>query len=201
MRKQLIPFIAATLSAACVLTSPGAAFANPTFSFAASGSNMLNISDFTVETYASGLQIANIGDATRTGDTFGFPIVGGAVDAESIDLESVSVGGMKITNGKDVITLDAPIVNTIGSQPIMTFLVTVNGTLQGRYEVFNLKVPAYPKPQTLSVGETVKAANIMVSLNAQGATLFNSTLGTNFTAGQSVGTLKVKTVLSKKLPG
>jgi hypothetical protein len=201
MKKQLLSFIVASLTAASVLTPFVASLAAPTFSFDSTGAAILNIGDFTVATYASGLEISNIGSAARSGVTFTFPVVGGAVDADTIDLESISLGGLKFTNGTDVVVLDLPIVNTAAAQPIMTFLVTVNGTIEGRYAMFNLKVPNYAKPQSLKPGEKVHAANILVTLSQDGATLFNMTLKTTFTSGLSVGTLKVKSALAAKLPG
>jgi hypothetical protein len=200
MRKTLLPFAAATLTAACFVLPPSEALASPSFTFEATGANTLDIIDFTVVTYESNLTISPIGTAMRTGQTYTFPIVSGVVDAQTIDLEAISTGGMDISNGKEVVTLDSPIVDTTLGQPVMSFQVTVNGTLKGRYDMFDLKVPSYAKPQNLAAGESVKAANITVSLSPLGATTLNKALGTTFSNGLNVGTLKVKSVLNKKLP-
>ena len=183
MRKPSIRLGATILAAASLLICPHPAFTAPTFGFNAAGLATLNIDDFTVETYASNLTIENVGSATKNGGTYTFPIVGGAVDAGTVVLEAIMTGGMRFNNGADVVTLDEPIVNTTASPAIMTFLVTVNGNLQGRYAIFNLKAPNYAKPQSLAAGKAFKAPNISVSLSPAGANLFNNSLGTHFAAG------------------
>ena len=88
-----------------------------------------------------------------------------------------------------------------GSQPIMTFLVTINGKLEGRYAVFELKVPSYAKPQDLAPGEPFVAGNIVATLSSAGADVLNSAFSTSFAAGQAAGTVKVRSVIGGKLPG
>jgi hypothetical protein len=202
MRKQLIPYFAATLTAACFLADPIGAFSAPTFIFDASGATRLNASSFAVAASSIGLTVSAFGSATGTSaDVFSFPIIGGAVDAETIVFEAVNVGGIKIEGNGKVVTFNSPIVNTVASQPIMTFLETVDGNLKGRFEIFDLKVPDYPKPQTLKPGGKVHAGSIVVTLSAEGASVINATFGTSLTAGQPVGTLLVKGVLGQKIPG
>jgi hypothetical protein len=201
MRTPLIRLGTAVLAAASLVACPVPAFTAPTFGFNAAGLATLNITDFTVETYASNLTIESVGNATKNGAVYTFPIVGGAVDAQSIIIEAVTAGGMRFTNGSSVVTLDEPIVNTTASPEIMTFLVTVNGSLQGRYAIFALKAPNYAKPQALSAGKAFKAPNITVSLSESGANIFNTALGTHFQTGLSVGTLKLKATVGAKLPG
>jgi hypothetical protein len=191
MRKPVILLSAAILAAASIVICPRPAFTAPTFGFNAAGLATLNIGDFTVETYASSLTIESVGSATKSGVIYTFPIVGGAVDAGSVVLEAVGAGGMRFTNGTSVVTLDEPIVNTTASPEIMTFLVTVNGSLQGRFAIFTLQAPNYAKPQALSAGNLFKAPNITVTLSEVGAKVFNTTLGTTFATGLSVGTLKL----------
>jgi hypothetical protein len=190
------------LAAATLVLCPSPAFTAPTFGFNAAGLVTLNISDFTVETYAQNLTIESVGSAAKQGGViYTFPIVGGAVDAGTIILEAIMAGGMRFSNGKGVVTLDQPIINTASGQEIMTFLVTVNGSLQGRYSVFTLKAPNYMKPQALGAGKPFHAPNITVALSETGANIFNTSLATRFEAGLSVGTLKVKTTIGAKLPG
>jgi hypothetical protein len=201
MKNRPIQFMAAMAAAVSFLAQPGVLLAAPTYFFATTGDNVLNIGDFTVATYESGLTISPFGDATRTGQTYMFPIIGGAVDAETVLLESVSTGGMRFSNGTEVVSLNSPIVNTTASQPIITFLVSVNGNLQGRFAIFNLKVPNYAKPRTFTLAEKVNFTNISVTLGEEGATILNNALKTNFMVGLEVGTLKVKMAIGQKIPG
>jgi hypothetical protein len=201
MRKQFIPLLAAGLAVASLLTAPVAAFAAPTFIFDSSGNTTLNIEDFTVSIYTYNIHASKIGSATtQSGTTYTFPVIGGAVDSATIQLEAVNVGGMKFQNGTDTLALNSPIVNTTGSQAIMTFLVTINGNLQGRYALFDLKTPDYAKPQSLANGDAVHANNIRVTLSQVGANTFNSTFNVNLPVGTTVGTLKIKSTLGQKLP-
>jgi hypothetical protein len=201
MRKQLIPLLAASLTVASLFASPGAALANPSFVFDATGYNTLDISDFTVAIYASNVFSSKFGASTiKTGTTYSFPIIGGGVDAENIILEAVSVGGVKFKNETSVVTMSSPIVNTTADQPVMTFLVTVNGNLQGRYDMFNLKVPKYAKPQALAVGDAFQAGNMTASLTQAGANILNNTFHTALINGTPVGTVKVKGVIGQQLP-
>jgi hypothetical protein len=202
MRKQLIPY-AAGLTAACLLSLPGGALAAPTFVFDAVGFNKLDTGGLATAAAALGVDISAFGGATFiNGTTFEFPIIGGAADVETVIFESVSVGGFKLVKGSKVVTFNSPIVNTTETQPIMTFLITINGNLQGRYDLFDLTVPAYVKSQPLKSGSKVHASGITVALSQTGAAILNAAFDTTaFTAGPRVGTLMVKSVLGQKIPG
>ncbi len=201
MKYRPIQFIATIAAAASFLVQPGAALAAPSYFFEASGGkNVFNIGNFTVSTYNSGLTIMPFGSASRTGQVYSFPVTDGAVDAGSVVLESVSTGGMRFSNGTDIVALTSPIVDTITNPAVITFLVTVNGNARGRLALFDLTVPDYAKPRVFTVGEAVTFTNITVSLSETGATILNNALKTNFLTNLNVGTLKVKITIGQKLP-
>ena len=200
MRKLLPPLFAAALSAACFLIQPGAAQASPSYDLDYAGSNKLGIDSLAGSGSASDLQFIPFGiTGVINSTTFSFPIVGGAVDSATIILEAVSVGGFSVTDGVNFVTLTSPIVNTTGNPAIMTFLVSIDGNLQGRFTMFDLQVPSQ-SGQQLGGGAKVKIGGIAVTLSQEGATILNTAFSTGFTANQAVGTLKVKAVSGTKLP-
>lgn len=199
MKKQFLPFLGAVLAVVC-LVAPQAAQASPSYFFADAGSNKLDVTDLASAAVSLNLTVTPFGSTkVKNETTFSFPIIGGAVDAGTFILESVSVGGFLVTDGTNEVTLNSPIVNTTSSQPIMTFLVTVNGNLQGRFAIFTLEVPT-TTPGALAAGDKVKISGIAALLSPYAANTLNSTFGTSFAAGQAAASLTVKGVVGGVLP-
>jgi hypothetical protein len=82
----------------------------------------------------------------------------------------------------------------------MTFLVTLDGTLQGRFAVLNLASPT-PSAADLTVGEAVKIKGITATLSQAGAQLLNQAFSTSaFSAGTTVGAVTVRAVIGGPIP-
>jgi len=126
--------------------------------------------------------------ATLNGAVANFPVTGGAVDADTAKGEIDHSGGLTFTAGSTVVTISNFDITYLGGAPVLTGIVTANGTLLGRYGLFNVAAKAsLPlKPQN---GFYVYLPNVELTLTAGGASLLNGAFGvTAFTAGLPIGT-------------
>lgn len=185
----------------CLLARPQFASASPSYYLAEAGSNKLDISSLVAVAPTFGLTVTAFANTKEiSSGVYKLPITGGGVDAADLAIETVSQGGFNVANGTNSITFSAPIVNTIGSQAIMTFLVTLNGTLQGRFTLLNLASPT-PSAVDLTVGEAVKIKSIAATLSPAGAQFLNQAFNTTaFSAGTPVGDVTVRAIIGGPIP-
>lgn len=124
----------------------------------------------------------------------GFPVTGGAVDLDTALGQILHSGGLTLTAGKTEVTLQSFIIDTTGSKPVITGLVTVNGTLQsfGRVPLFDLALPSGLTLPLKPVYDQINLEGVGVTLDATAAGALNSVFGvTAFTAGFNIGTADV----------
>jgi hypothetical protein len=185
----------------CLLARPQFAAASPSYYLAPTGSNKLDLSKLAALAPTFGITVKAFANTKEVSPgVFKLPIVGGGFDAADSVIESVSTGGFNISNGTSSITFSAPIVNTIETQPIVTFLVTLDGTLQGRFALLNLASPA-PAAVTVAAGDAVKVKPTAATLSDGGASFLNQAFGTTvFTSGTAVGTVTVRAVVGGPIP-
>lgn len=124
----------------------------------------------------------------------GFPVTGGAIDLDTALGQILHSGGLTLTAGKTEVTLQSFIIDTTGSKPVITGLVSVNGTLQsfGRVPLFDLALPSgLTLPLDPKYGE-LGLEGVGVTLDAAAAGALNSVFDvTAFTAGFDIGTANV----------
>ncbi len=122
-----------------------------------------------------------------------FPFLDGAIDAANAEGEIIHGGGLSLAGGSTKVTLTDFIIDTTGSQPVLTGLATLNGSVVGRLPLFNLALPGLALPLAPDASGKIVVRNVVVALTAQAASALNSAFNvTAFSQGQSVGTAKVR---------
>lgn len=122
-----------------------------------------------------------------------FPIVGGRIDAATARGEIPHSGGLKLTKGATQVILTDFIIDTAGTAPRLTGIVTANGSIVGRIPLFNLALPAISLPLTLPPGpEILLVEGSRMSLTQDAATALNGVFGTTaFVPGFEIGIASV----------
>jgi hypothetical protein len=137
------------------------------------------------------LSKAFLGDVTAAGATvttfagpqlfqnqIAFGISTGQVNLENADAQIVHNGGFTLTAGTKQVSVDSLIATTFGVQPVVTGLVTANGHLVGRLNIFDIalgsdvKLPLAPKNGDFYLG-------LSWNLDPQAASEINDALGTS----------------------
>lgn len=184
----------------CLLAGSQFADASPSY-YLSAGFNKIDLSQLAALAPTYGITVTAFANTKEPSPgVFKLPVIGGGIDAADSALESVSTGGFNLANNTKSVTFSAPIVNTIGTQAIMTFLVTLNGTLQGRFTLLNLSSPD-ANSLNLTVGEGVKIKNIVATLSPSGAAFLNQAFGTTaFSGGTAIGLVTVRAVVGGLIP-
>jgi hypothetical protein len=135
-----------------------------------------------------GVTPSPLSPASLSGATANFPVTGGAVDADTAKGEIDHSGGLVLTAGSTVVTLSNFDITYLSGAPVLTGIVTANGTLVGRYALFNLAVdaslPIQPKNDFY-----VYLPGVKLTLTSGAANLLNGAFGvTAFTGGIPIGT-------------
>lgn len=176
-----------------------------TFAFAAS---IASAQTYTVESgkttvalnsgFVAALQSLNLTPGVVSPTTFvrgqaDFPVVAGALNLNNLRGEVLHSGGLTLAHAKARVRLQSYIIDTTGSKPVITGLVTVNGKLVGRIPLFDLQLPAgikFPLMPNEAGGLWLKG--LAVSLDSTAASALNSVFGvTAFQGGFKIGTATV----------
>lgn len=133
--------------------------------------------------------------------TADFPITGGAIDLDTAEGNILHSGGLTLTAGGITVKLQSFIIDTTGSSPVITGLVSAQGKLVGRIPLFDLAVPSGITPLKPQYGFVLNLDGIPVTLDAQAATALNTVYDvTAFKGGLSIGTANVSAVLDVPRP-
>ncbi len=128
--------------------------------------------------------------ARRGGVFISYRIPGGAVDAgDGFRGDIFHVGGLSLTAGETSVGLLNFVIDT-QDEPVLTGLVTVNGSLVGRVPLFNLDSIA---PHVARNGR-VTISGVGVTLTDVAASALNGIFGIDaFVEGADIGTALVRT--------
>ena len=132
-----------------------------------------------------------------------FPISGGAFDLTDLKGEILHSGGFTLSEGTTDVSVSDLIITTPASTDTTTLatvsaLVTVNGTFQGRVNLFNFDLTGVTAPFSLPHNKKIALKNLSLTLTADGATALNTAFGTTtFTADTVVGTASINAITSK----
>jgi hypothetical protein len=126
-----------------------------------------------------------------------FPITGGAIDLETGRGQLLHSGGLTLTAGKTEVKLQSFIIDSTGSEPVITGLVVEDGTLVGRVSLFKIH---YPGGITLPLKPNhgvLKRDDLGLSLTATAASALNAAFHvTALSAGVDIGTADVDSILA-----
>jgi hypothetical protein len=123
-----------------------------------------------------------------------FPITGGRIDAANARGQIPHSGGLTLTKGETRVNLTDFIIDTTGTAPVLTGIVTANGSIVGRIPLFNLALPAgITLPLVLPPGpEILLIEGNRMTLTQEAATALNGVFATTaFPAGFDVGIASV----------
>jgi hypothetical protein len=120
------------------------------------------------------------------GATVNFPITGGAVDLATGIGQLTHSGGLTLTAGSTVATLQTFIIDSTGRMPVVTGLVVVDGKMIGRLPLFDISAPQ-------GTMAPLHLENGMLNLNGFGLTL-------DSTAASALNTVFHITALKGGLP-
>ncbi len=126
-----------------------------------------------------------------------FPITGGAIDLDSGRGQLLHSGGLTLKAGKTEVKLQSFIIDSTGSEPVITGLVVEDGKLVGRIPLFKIY---YPDGLSLPLKPdhgVLKGDNLGLSLTSTAASALNAAFHvTALSAGFDVGIADVEAILA-----
>lgn len=136
-----------------------------------------------------GVKPGTVDPSKLRGGSVNFPVTGGAIDLKSIKGEIIHSGGLTLTAGQSQVRIQAFIIDTTGTAPVLTGLVTVNGALLGRVPLFDINL----------AGGSINAnhgmltiTGVTLTLDKTAAAALNQVFNVKaFTPGFPIGTAKV----------
>ncbi len=119
-----------------------------------------------------------------------FPITAGAIDAGTIKAEIDHAGGLSLSAGATKVELTDFIIDLTGAKPVLTGLVTVDGSLLTRLPLFDLNLAA----STVKAQDgRVAVTDVAVTLDAGAASALNGVFHiAALSGGLAIGTAKVQ---------
>ena len=181
-----VPLVALALSA-----SSNFACAQNTQTIEGGRTNVALASSFVAALGTLDVTPGTVGPTQLKNGVVNFPVIGGAIDLDTAAGQILHSGGLTLTAGQTVVTLQSFIIDTT-STPVITGLVSVDGKLVGRLPLFDLALPS---------GLTVplKPANGQLLLKGVGVTLDSAAAGalnsvfkvSAFKGGFGIGTAQV----------
>jgi hypothetical protein len=127
-----------------------------------------------------------------TGATARFPISTGQIDLATAHGEIVHSGGLNLKSGNTTVTLSDFVIDTTGSAPVLTGLVTANGDLVARLPLFDITLTQAPVIKNYGVAGQVIISGAALSLTTAGATALNQAFNvTAFSQGIPIGNASV----------
>ena len=125
-----------------------------------------------------------------------FPITGGAIDLDTGRGQLLHSGGLTLTAGKTEMKLQSFILDSTGSEPVITGLVVEDGKLVGRVSLFRISYPYGISLPLKPDHGVLKGDDLGLSLTSTAASALNAAFHvTAFSAGFDVGTADVKAIL------
>jgi hypothetical protein len=125
-----------------------------------------------------------------------FPITTGEIDVGTLKAEIDHAGGLSLTAGGAHVQLTAFVIDLTGTTPVLTGLVTVNGSLLGRFPLFDLDLA---HSSVSAKDELVKVSNVAVTLTDAAAGALNGVFNiTALSQGLAIGSATVRAHLEGK---
>jgi hypothetical protein len=126
-----------------------------------------------------------------------FPVRNGQLDTANLKGEIIHEGGLRLTNGTAAVDLLNFIIDTSGSNPVLTGFVRVNNSAIGRIPLFSL---ALRDPAVSRFGRFLNLNNVTVTLRPEAAAALNDVFNTRALSSSTlVGTAAVNSRLTFSL--
>lgn len=200
-KKSLVRMFALAL----VLPLAGAmAFAQQTRTLNGGFTTVTLSSSFVSALNTLGVTTGTVNPSELEGGMVSFPVVGGALDLSSAAGNILHSGGLTLTAGSTVVTLQSFIIDTT-STPEITGLVSVNGKLVGRLPLFDIMLPPGFTTPLMPTGIMLQLKHVSLTLDFQAAKALDGAFGIGTTlegsypsAPVSIGTANVVMFLATK---
>lgn len=179
------------------LITLGAALHAQTYSVESGKTSVTLSSSFVTALKDLGVTPGTIGPTTISTGVATFPAVAGAVDVNNLKGQILHSGGLTLADSKARVRLQSYIIDTTGSSPVVTGLVTVNGIIMGRMTLFTIKLPSgITFPLKPTNGDMLSLSNVNLSLGSSAADALNKVFNvTSFMSGMKIGTAKLSLTL------
>lgn len=157
------------------------------------GSTTVTLShDFAMALEDLGVSQGSIRPTEHESYNVNFPVTGGEIDLNTAKAQILHSGGMTFKAGGTEVDLSSFIIDTTGSTPMITGLITVNHALWGRVTLFDLTLPAGVKVPLTAPNGRLALPGVGVTLDATAATALNQIYKVSaFKAGFNVGMANV----------
>lgn len=184
--------VARTLSLVLALSFTAALHAQ-TYTVESGKTSVTLSSGFVSALKTLGVTPGTIGPTTISNWVATFPAVAGAVDVNNLKGQILHSGGLTLADPKARVRLQSFIIDTTGSSPVITGLVTVNGIIMGRMSLFNVHLPSgITFPLKPTNGDMLALSNVTLTLNSAAADALNKVFSVSaFSGGLKIGTAKV----------
>jgi hypothetical protein len=118
-----------------------------------------------------------------------FPVVGGAIDLDTGVGQVFNSGGLTLTSGNTQIVLQSFMLDTASGLPVITGLVSVNGSVVGRVPIFDLQMDdGLALPLTPQKIGQLSLDGVNLSLDSAAANAINNALnGSAVSGGIEIG--------------
>jgi hypothetical protein len=138
-----------------------------------------------------------------TGTDANFPITGGALDLSSGKGQVLHSGGLTLTYGMKVVVLQSFILDTTNlSKPVITGIVSANGTYLGRMTIFDLTLPPGTSLPLNAPHGFLKLTGFGVTLDSGAASALNYIFNvTVIKGGMPIGTASAEGLLRPPTAG
>lgn len=145
-----------------------------------------------------GVKIGYDHPAVVSGATATFPITSGVIDLKTSAGTLLHSGSLTFDAQSDAtkVSLQAFVISTASKPAVLSAEVVVNNAVWGRYNVFDLMLPAGTTLPLKPTGNTLWLKGVKLTLDPSMSSMLNKVYGVSqFTPGFDVGTANVSAVV------
>jgi len=144
-----------------------------------------------------GVKIGYDHPAVVSGATATFPIVSGVIDLKTSAGTLLHSGALTFdASNATKVSLQAFVISTASKTPVLSGEVVVNNAVWGRYNLFDLTLPAGTTLPLKPTGNTLWLKGVKLTLDPSMSAMLNKVYGVSqFTPGFDVGTANVSAVV------
>ena len=131
-----------------------------------------------------GITLGTVNPSGLDNGVASFPVTGGAIDLDTGAGQVLHSGGLTITAGNSQVIVQSFIVDITSGIPVITGLVSVNGSVLGRLPIFDLRMDdGLALPLTPQKIGQFTLDGVDLSLDSAAANAINSALNTDALSG------------------
>lgn len=190
MKLRIVSLCAAAILALLAVNAPAQHAAT-----AYSGATDVTLSGTLLTSLTSlGVKVGFDHPAMVSGATATFPVVSGVIDLTTSAGSLLHSGTLTFdaTSNATKVSLEAFVISTASKPPVLSGIVVVNNAVWGRYNLFDLTLPAGTTLPLKPTGNTLMLKGVKLTLDPSMSAMLNKVYGVSqFTPGFDVGTANV----------